>query len=195
MATILTVLRSGGDFSASNIKRIYEQTRPYDFVCISDVPLDVPYIPMRHDWPRWWGKIEAFRIAGPVLYMDLDTAIVGDITSLLDAVKTHDFIMLKPFAKARKGWASGLMAWNGDMSALYDTFIKSPGLHMERATTFNNWGDQGFISHNTLVKPKTWQDLLPGKVVSWKHHCRNGIPEEASVVCFHGKPRPWEVGL
>lgn len=195
MATILTVLRSGRDFSAQNVERIYEQSRPYRFLCISDVTLRVPHIPMQHDWPRWWGKIEAFNIPGPVLYMDLDTAITGDITPLLDAAETHDFIMLKPFSKNRKGWASGLMSWRGDMSSLYDTFVQDPQKHMKQCTTFDNWGDQGFISHNTPVEPRAWQDLLPGKVVSWKHHCKDGIPEEASIICFHGKPRPWEVGF
>lgn len=195
MVTILTVLRSSREFAPEQVYRIYEQTRPLPFLCISDVSLTVPHIMMEHNWERWWGKIEAFKIFGPVLYMDLDTAIVGELTPLLDAAETHDFIMLKPFSKRRKGWASGLMAWNGNMGALYDRFAKSPSLYMKQCTTFNNWGDQGFISNHAHIRPQTWQSLLPGKVVSWKHDCKNGIPDEASIICFHGRPRPWEIGL
>lgn len=195
MTTILTVLRSSADFTPEQVYRLYEQTRPFPFLCVSDTTLDVPFVTMKHNWPLWWGKIEALRIPGPVLYMDLDTAIVGDLTPLLDVSETRKFVMLKPFSKGRKGWASGLMAWNADISELYARFIEAPDKHIKKCTTFNNWGDQGFISNNTPVKPETWQDLLPGKVVSWKTHCKDGIPDEASVVCFHGRPRPWEIGL
>ena len=195
MVTILTVLRSSREFTPEQVYRLYEQTRPFPFLCISDVPLDVPHILMEHNWPRWWGKIEAFKIFGPVLYMDLDTAVVGDLSPLMNAAEKHDFIMLKPFSRKRKGWASGLMAWSGNMGALYDRFAKSPSLHIDKCITFNNWGDQGFISNNTPIKPETWQNLLPGKVVSWKHDCKDGIPDDASIICFHGRPRPWEIGL
>jgi len=52
-------------------------------------------------------------------------------------------------------------------------------------------GDQGFL--NSVLKPELWQKVLPGKVVSYKVDCQNAIPDEASVVCFHGKPRPWDI--
>jgi hypothetical protein len=45
-------------------------------------------------------------------------------------------------------------------------------------------------------KEKTvyWQDIAPNHLVSWKVHCRNGIPPSATIVAFHGKPKPWELG-
>ena len=42
-----------------------------------------------------------------------------------------------------------------------------------------------------------WQDLYPGQVVSYKVHCKDGLPKDARLVKFHGKPRihdcndPW----
>ncbi|MEA1909917.1 MAG: hypothetical protein U9M89_02770 [Patescibacteria group bacterium] len=47
----------------------------------------------------------------------------------------------------------------------------------------------------------TFQDLYPDDVVSYKAHCCEGrnprrfksIPEKAKIICFHGKPRPWEI--
>jgi len=50
-----------------------------------------------------------------------------------------------------------------------------------------------------LVKPDLWQDLLPvGQIVSYKNHCRNGLPSNARIVSFHdrgggGKNRPHQV--
>ena len=39
-----------------------------------------------------------------------------------------------------------------------------------------------------------FQDLFPGRIVSQKTDMKNNVlPPGASVVCFHGKPKPWEV--
>jgi hypothetical protein len=65
-------------------------------------------------------------------------------------------------------------------------------------------GDQRFLERFWIDKAARWQDLVPGRVVSYKVHVRpavrkdrefgNGsIPQDASVICFHGKPRPWEI--
>jgi len=31
--------------------------------------------------------------------------------------------------------------------------------------------------------------------VSYKVHCRAGVPAGARVVCFHGRPKPWDPGV
>jgi len=38
-----------------------------------------------------------------------------------------------------------------------------------------------------------WQQLYPGKVLSYKLDCKEGLPDGASIVRFHGRPRPHEV--
>jgi hypothetical protein len=38
------------------------------------------------------------------------------------------------------------------------------------------------------------QEMHPGEFVSYKTHCTKGVPDGARVVCFHGRPRPHEVG-
>ena len=54
------------------------------------------------------------------------------------------------------------------------------------------WGDQEFITE-LLGDPGSGEvDPLFG-VKSYKYHCRNGLPEDASVVCFHGDPKPHQV--
>ena len=30
-------------------------------------------------------------------------------------------------------------------------------------------------------------------IYSYKYHCRNSLPHDAAIVCFHGKPDYWEV--
>lgn len=186
---IVTVLKSGGEYRSEHVDRLRAQCARFapdaEFVCLDDERLE-------HSWPGWWSKIETFRIVGPVLYMDLDTTIIADLTPLLAVAEQHEFVALRDFNPSQREMGSGLMAWSGDMSRIYDEFADDPHGHMDRCRTPRFWGDQGFIEPLTQGR-EYWQDLLPGAVVSYKKHCRGGVPDGARVICYHGKPRPWEV--
>jgi len=186
---IVCVLRSGGVYTPEYVTRLRDgvaanMQSAYKFVCLSDVQIEsVNTIALKTDWPGWWAKLEMFRLNGPCLYFDLDTIITGDITPLANLCYQHNMIMLRDFGYKGKGveGASGVMGWSGDMSYLtnrYDPQKTYPGL-----------GDQGYIA--TQCHPVYWQDIAPGRIVSRKlHRDRKG----ASVVCYHGQPRPHETG-
>lgn len=187
---ILTVLRSGGEYHPEHVERLRDQCTAFSdarFHCLSDV--SVPgRIEMRHDWPGWWAKMEMFRLPGPWLYMDLDTTVRGDLDPLLTP---RPFIALRDFYYGGVNLGSGLMAWDGCMMGLYLAFARNPAVRADY-TRRGKLGDQGFIQDHGPT-PRFWQDVMPGSVVSWKVDCRRGIPGTARVVCFHGRPRPWEV--
>ena len=185
--TVLTVLRSGGEYTEEHVDRLRVQVGSQArFLCIRDAD-------MLYKFPGWWAKMEAFSLRGSILYMDLDTHIVGDLTPLLDAACEHEFIGLRDFYRPSQ-LQSSLMAWNDDMWFLLQEFRRDPEGNMARCQTAKRWGDQGFIDPLTPLRSH-WQDILPGAVVSWKVDCKHGIPDGAAVVCFHGQPRPWDVGL
>lgn len=201
---IACVLRSGGAYRPEHVQRLAAQAARFapgvPFVCLSDV--DVPgvtVVPLQHDWPGWWSKLELFRDGAfppgyRVLYMDLDTTIVGPIGELLR--RPEPFIALANFY-IRAGrqsvggqLGSGLMAWTaGAAGHLYERFAWNPPAIMQDC---GGYGDQLFI-HNEVGERCYWQDILPGQVVSYKVHCERGVPASARIVCFHGKPRPWDV--
>ena len=54
-------------------------------------------------------------------------------------------------------------------------------------------GDQVFIEAQ-VKDAKLWQDEFPKKIVSYKVDCKGGKPKKASIVCFHGLPRPHDIG-
>jgi len=200
MSAIVTVLRSGGDFKVEHVEALRDECRRYasatKFICLSDRPSVPGYQPLENEWPNWWSKIEAFKIPGPVVYMDLDTVAVGSLLSILKVPETggESFTVLRDFNPGQRQMGSGLMAWTGDMSALYQQFKAHPRFHMERNRSPRWWGDQGFIERAT-ERRTYWQDKVPGQVVSWKKHCTESVPLEARVVCFHGLPRPWDTGI
>lgn len=188
--TPVTVLRSGGEYKPEHVQRLAKQIP--NLVCFSDVPVPgVRCVPLKHNWPGWWAKMELF---GPgldtdVLHFDLDTTVVGDITPLLKVGQTT---LLSDFYYPDT-LASGLMyIKQSDKARVYEAFMKNPKEVMEQYTKPPMIGDQGFLN-SVLNTAQTWQKVLPGKVVSYKVHCRGGIPKGVSVVCFHGKPRPWDL--
>lgn len=191
---ILTVLRSGGEYKPEHVTRLRKQLGDQaELVCLSDVYLgDVHAEPLRYSWPSWWCKMEMFApwIKGDFLFMDLDTSIVGDISDLLNCARST---VLRDFYQPSL-IGSGLMFWKEeDRAQVWDAFIADPERHIKECTTRAKWGDQGFLQQ-FADKLQLWQDNT-SKVVSYKVHCQGGVPHGASIVCFHGKPRPWNVGI
>ena len=54
-------------------------------------------------------------------------------------------------------------------------------------------GDQKFLEEVLLKNCCVWQDEFPNQIFSYKIHCKGELPENAKIVCFHGRPRPKQV--
>lgn len=161
-------------------------TFDFEFVRLNEQNLE-------HDWKGWWAKLEAFKIQGPVLYMDVSCVPVGDLNPMLGAVKQHDFLVVHDFNPHQRNVQSCVMGWSGDMSYLYEQFKQNPDRYMQEFEGCSRWwSDQGFIEYYARAY-QYWQDVIPGSVVSYKKHCQNGAPKGAKIVNFHGKPKPWEI--
>lgn len=61
---------------------------PHRFVCLSNVEVPVERIPLESSLEGWWAKLELFRpgngLKGRVLYLDLDSIIVGKMLELIE---------------------------------------------------------------------------------------------------------------
>lgn len=202
MLQVACVLKSGPLYHPKHVQALrlgvqkHLQHTPYVFVCLTDHPeVEADLIlPLKNRWPGWWSKIELFdgRLSGnPVLYFDLDTILTGPLD---DMALGHKFTVLRNFYFSRK-IGSGLMAWDADLSVIHRQFKMAPVRWMREFKSADRWGDQAFIHRYTPIEPDKWQDLHPGKVVSFKIDCvpAGRVPQGASVVCFHGPPRPWQL--
>ena len=183
---IVTAYTSGGAYLPQHIDRLRAQ-------CAEHAP-DTEFICVQGKWPGWWCKIDTLLLEGPILYFDLDTSIVGDLTPLLKAVTQHDFIALRDPYETGAVFGSGIMGWRGSMKDVHDRFTAAPQQHMARCKTPKLWGDQGFISEDRPT-PVFWQDIAPQQILSWKADCKEGVPAKARVIYFHGNPKPWDVGM
>jgi hypothetical protein len=194
MLTVACVYRPGGGFNEDYVLRLKDSVTKYSyvhdrFVCLTNEKIDnVECIKLKNNWQGWWSKLELFKLRGRVAYFDLDTMIVGDISDVISC--EAEFAALSDFNRPEH-LASGVMVFNGDAGFDYITDAFSPRLAIQY-TSFPKWGDQGFIADHLRVPFTSLQQEYPERIVSYKKHVRpqGFVPREASIVCFHGKPRP-----
>lgn len=198
---IACVLKSGGDYSVAHVISLYNSivlsgNNNFRFVCLTDFNFQIEgieTIKLKHNWKGWFSKIELFRkdiFNEPILYFDLDTVIVG---KCLNLISSDGLLMIEDFFNKGK-FASGIMSWNCDLSFLYEKFAENPDYWIkDYSNPPEKHGDQCFI--RDFARPSFFN--MQG-IKSYKKHVRhhgNKIPIDANVLCFHGKPRPFEIDL
>jgi len=193
-------IRAGEAFSPAYVNNLYDMVRRNladgfegEFVCFTDQDdvLDQGIVvrPLPADLPGWWSKLGLFRgdlfpVGDRVIFFDLDTLITGRLDEL--AAYDGPFAILRDFYRP-SGMQSSVMLWTaGEQREIWESYAEA-GWPMR-----DPGGDQLWIErHACEGKIRFLQTLFPGMFVSYKQI--NGIPEKASVVVFHGKPRPHEV--
>jgi hypothetical protein len=190
---IVTVLRSGGEYGPKHVAAIERMVGPV--TCITDMEVSCgEVVPMESRWPGWWAKMEVCRpdMKGPLLFLDLDTVVTGSLDPLLaDASRS---VVLRDFYRGRTDRSavqSALMLLTErDRADVWAAWRKNPQGWMRRARS-----DQDVYEAVLRGRALFWQDTHPGMVLGFKTDIVGGVvPEDARVVCFHGKPRPWRCG-
>lgn len=164
---------------------------PGRFVCFTDDPTGLaPNIVVRSlpaGLNGWWNKLYLFKegLFDPgdrIFYLDLDTLITGRLDEIVQA--PGKLIVMRDFLRGY-GVQSAVMAWDAGVGAsLWEMF------EMMGRPDFQG-GDQAWIEKHAAGL-SFWQDQFPDLFVSYKFSGRVP-PLKASVVCFHGVPRPHQV--
>ena len=203
--SVALVLRSGGIYGPKHVNNISEAikdnlTLDNKVFCLTDDRNGIgksvdKVIQLKHNFPKWWSKVELFRPdifeRQQVLYVDLDTFIIDNIDDI--ALYDGEFCALRDFYHLHS-MGSGLLSWHGKRANLiYDKFLEKSKNVISSYTE----GDQRWIEENR-PSVEYFQDVYPNQIVSFKRHClKDGnevnIPKKASIICFHGSPRPHEV--
>lgn len=164
------------------------------FQCLAD--RDIPGINCvvpEENWPGWYAKLLLFRYAtGFNLYLDLDCVVVGP----LDGLISRALSMPKNWGQSGFGGCqSSVMAWGVPYWSIPDGF--NPGL-IEPPTEGNcglymgMHGDQEYLT-SIYGNPGGGRIHAMQGIYSYKYHCQDGPPADASVICFHGNPKPDQV--
>lgn len=204
---VALVYKAGGDFSSEHVHTLVKQAQAQQSVdaviCLTDRRDDVSIPGVQAvsfadaDWSGWWAKMNllepgVFAEGERILYLDLDTRIVGDLGPLFNfdsPTLLSDF-----FRPHRPG--SGVLGFDGGNAEWKETVLE-----WARWARLNHelpvGGDQQLLA-NVLGNDffSRWQTDFPGKIQSYKADQldRNPVGGDTRLVCWHGKPRPWEVG-
>ena len=192
------------DYYVQRLRREVKKylTLPHQFICLTDREIKgVATMPPPVDWPGWWGKIGLFKpgVATELnLWLDLDVVITANLDAMVEQYSDSHLACAKNWAQSGHGGCqSSVMIWKGGKGCqaeyIYRTFdpadvnwppINQPGVL---------WGDQ---EHLTVLRDDGRLAVThfdPALVQSYKYHCREGLPEGAKVVVFHGDPKPADV--
>ena len=199
--TVVVVLRSGGDFAFRDVELIARHItgkwkssiRPR-IICLWDNASmeydlgNIHIIPLTNNWPKWWSRMtlyspemEKYR---PFLYIDLDTAVIKSLENIFALVKDPSmFIPLEDFYQ--KGQLATGIAWipanSKKIEGIWKAWLKE-GVGPRRMDFFLR----------TAVKPDMFWQQLTTTIYDFKPRATgvlSQVPEDANVVCFHGKPR------
>lgn len=209
---VVCVLRSGGDYTPEHVAHLQDGVErwwpsgvPLRFVVLTDYRQHHWHVearPLR--WPElqgWWAKVELFTPEhldlGNMLYFDLDTVVVGDLTDvMLHAARPDALTLLRDFYRSART-NSGMMAFNASMrEEAWAAWQGQPAPNRSGIPVVRHYKRDGdWIDAIWGSRATCWQDAVPDQVVSYKVHCKRlgAPPSDARVVCFHGHPRPWLV--
>lgn len=181
-------------YYAQRLKREVEKHLPisHRFRCLSDQTIEgVETHPQVSDKPGWFQKIDLLDFQGPALYFDLDTVITGPLDVFIGT--RADLRTLKNWAASGHGGIqSSIMYWEDAriVGQLFDhEWITWPPVNNPGVP----WGDQGVLSILRDDGRLAVDYFDPAHALSYKYHCRQGIPPDCRAVIFHGKPDPHEV--
>jgi hypothetical protein len=195
-------------------------SRPVRFHVYTEPSRAVPDTMIKHElteWPgiagpkkSWWYKMQLFDsklFSGQMLYLDLDVVIVGNLDWITQLPQRsfwaiHDFRRLwKPSSRTIN---SSVMYFD---TQAYD-YVWNKFQQRSLNTVIQHYkGDQDFITES--IDPRHLRYFDTDRILSWRWQVINDgvvvrkkisneqfngkLPENASVLIFHGNPKPHEI--
>lgn len=198
------------ELQAEYIKRLRDSVArnlklPHRFICFADdvekVPEGIKVLPLKV--PRFRRAIAKAYVYGapdtgcpiepgtPILMFDLDTVIVGSLEPLVN----HGRELV---ARERAYMLPNMMV-DGDTvfsvagSEKANMCARFLAREMKNDCSKTDGGDERLLLGEAGAE--MWGHVCPGKVLTFKHHCKDlrKLPGGVCVVSFHGRPLPDQV--
>jgi hypothetical protein len=197
----------GVEYVRSLQKQVHAQIPRLPFICLTD--REIPGVVTRYlpsCLPGWWSKLYAFSpslfpLGSRVLVLDLDTVVAGPLDEILSVDLARPVFIRDAWFLRHAG--SGVFSFrvSRDTAKMWTQFphgTKGPPFVHPNGTlcvTDEHWLHQ-YIQPVLVSGWSSWCELLPGAVLSYKHHLHQScdpLPEGCRVVYFDGDPRPHDV--
>lgn len=199
--TITTVLKTSDrytsrwiDIMLASLKR--NMSIDFEFKPMSDSSHPYPSYNFVQNNPGFWNKVELFRPglwSGPVLFLDLDTVITGDLAPIIQHCRGQKFLMYRgnPNKDTNITYpASPVMYWEQAPTELWDIWNSQPAAVWYKRYAGGSLGDQAFIRDHACFK--IIQDCMPAGT---NYFCSNKktFNEDARLIVLGGPSKKPDV--
>lgn len=158
--------------------------------------LDVPH-DLRWNLKKMYMYSNEAKLSGSILCFDLDVVIVGSLSPLISKVHNMSSKLLLTcqgaYRRNRQKIGGSIIGFKTDpvLTELLWKSVLMDRKNIEETTR----GSERLYYRKTLSRSQVglWERNSPGVVLSYKKDCKDGLHKGASVVRFHGSPRPHEV--
>jgi len=146
-------LKWGDKFTYEHVNRLYKMVcknfhGDFNFICHTEnangINRNIVIQPLpNYNLEKWWWKLTLFEYSTkvPTLFLDLDVVIQNDITHMKDYVVEDMLCTIKCYWKPYvttiaefphydMNLNSSVMLWQGDLTHVWDNFIKDPEYYM-----------------------------------------------------------------
>jgi hypothetical protein len=190
------------------VRRHY--ARPFRAICVTDEPEGIaPDIEIVRGWNDFadvpsahgHGAVSCFRrlrafhpdaweeLGERFVCIDLDTVIVADVTPLWD--RDEDAVFWQDPLYPHQYCGSMMLLRAGSRPQVWERFDPDRSPQIARSADFMG-SDQGYIS---WMLPDMAKWTRADGVYSYRVDCKGGLPKDARIVFFHGKPKQDAPGL
>ena len=207
---MLTVVcfKWGDRYRAAHVNRLAAMVArylcvPHEIVCVTDdtrgidphirlAPVETHLIGLGLAYPKIavWGRAYGRRM----LVLDLDITITRPVGHLVS--RAESIVLLKEFDFTPRSrsmrpafYNTSVMLIDHDAAPdLWSDFAVPASVEAIRAARMIG-DDQTWVS----IRLGPDRAVFPeGEIASFKFHVRNGIHEDAAIVVYHGRPKPWD---
>ena len=197
---IVIVYKAGKKFSSEDVIKLTKRLQGHNVYVLTDVPEDPDLqhlflLPLDNQraWGNWWAKMNLFspemEYLRPFLYMDLDMAMVGDVSLLEQAIPDKSKIVFTEDFYQQNGLLSSSLIWvpedNDKVRQIWETWQRnSYPVQLSKR--------MDYFLRQCIDPDYLWQNIVNG-VYSFKqspsgHDWLTELPEDALIVDFHGNP-------
>lgn len=158
---------------------------PYNFICLSDVPLTCNYVLMESNNDGWWNKLQLFNknllTIDNSIYFDLDIVIIKSLTEIVNLIcnSVDEFCMCTEPTGILN---SSIMYWKKTPTQLYDMYIENPQKWHKQFKSVPLLGDQAFISTHTTVIPI--ENYMPQNYIAWTSPTSLNTADDTGIIIF-----------
>jgi hypothetical protein len=214
MKIAFVCVRMGARYPVEYVTKLRNMVERYSplpvtyFYCVTDQPEQVPgvtNIAASPGLPRWWQKMVLFehdwRRGLRVVYLDLDSVVVNDLTPLLNV--GAGFATCANFTRARQHDAGVKITWpcryGSCVVVLNDcysnaTFRRFVAMREDPSwmTRYEPYGDQMVMEVLDPDAALLQQLMPPGFFLHYKalSFFQDAPPPEASIIVFGGQTKP-----